>query len=170
MPESHRSGTRESSSRTRSRQKPRVPLALRQTFNRDASLSELERLRSGELDSGELAERPPLLGPVAWVEHLVGWAAEPQPLVHARAQPAGRAEEAVGHLERRQLVGVEDLALDREQPELLAAERDQRGERGRAGRVLEQERRRLLHPADPQRSLDQPDAAVGPRERPVALA
>src|SRR3954465_11524420 len=120
MPESRRSGRRGSPSRTRSRQNPRGALASRQTLYSEISPSDAcPRLGGRELDPGELAERPPLLGPVARVEHLVVGAAELEPFVHAGAQPAGGAEEAIGHLERRQLLGVEDLALDREQPEPL---------------------------------------------------
>src|SRR5215208_4007819 len=108
------------------------------------------RGRSDErwLDSGELAEHLPVRRAVAEVEHLVVRAAGAQPGVHAGADAAGGAEVAVGHLELRQLVGVEDLALGDDEPEPRAAKRQERGERGRARAVLEQERRRVVEPAD----------------------
>ena len=105
------------------------------------------------------------------IEHLVVRAAEAQPGIHARAHARVGAEEAVGHLERGQLVGVEDLALGHEQPEALAAERHQRGERRGAGRVLEEEGRRVVEAADPERALDQPHGAVvaGQRQLPSPM-
>ena len=46
----------------------------------------------------------------------------------------------------------------------------QRGERARPDLVLEEERRRILEPADPEASLDQAYRLVPARERPVSLS
>ena len=75
--------------------------------------------------------------------------------VHARAHAAVGPEEPVGHLERGQLLGVEDLALADDQPVAAVAEHDEAWRASRAGLVLEQERRRVLERADPERALDQ---------------
>src|SRR4051812_45826341 len=113
------------------------------------------RSGKGELHAGELAEHPPRSCVVTGIEDLVVRAAQPQPRVHAVAQPRLRAEETVRHLERGQLLGVEDLPLADHEPEALTSERDERGERRGTGGVLEQQRRRVVQTADAQWSLDQ---------------
>src|SRR4051794_9075264 len=106
-----------------------------------------------ELEAGEPREHAPRLRLVSGVEDLVMRAAEAQPAVQARPDPGVGAEEPVRHLQRRQLAGVEDLALADQQPEAPAAERHE-GRQGRGARpVLEQERRRIPEAADPERPL-----------------
>src|SRR4051794_21510169 len=101
-----------------------------------------------ELDARELAEDAPRLEVAPEVHDLVVRAAELEPAIHARPDAGVRAEVAVRHLEMRQLVGVEHLALGDDEPEALAAERHERGERRGPGLVLEEERRRVGHAAD----------------------
>src|SRR5215469_15360833 len=64
-----------------------------------------------ELDAGELAEVPPRRGVVAQVHHLVVRAARGQPPVQAVPHPGCRAELAVGHLQGREYLGIQVLAL-----------------------------------------------------------
>src|SRR5215217_5168154 len=116
--------------------------------------------RRRELHACQLAERPPGRRLAAGVEDLVVWPAETQPGVHAGPQARVRAKEAVGHLQRRQLLGVEHLPLADEQPEALTAQRHERRQRRRAGAVLEEERGRVVEPADAERPLDEADRAV----------
>ena len=96
--------------------------------------------------------------------------AEAQPGVEARPDAGVRPEVAVGHLEARQLLRVEHLALGDDQPEAIAAEREERGDRRRPRLVLEEDRRRVGQPADAERPLDQARLAVRARDAPVALA
>ena len=97
-------------------------------------------------------------------------ATQPQPGVEAGADADVRPEVPVGHLEAGQLRPVEVLPLADDEPERLAAERDERRQRRRARLVLEQERGRVVEPADGDRPLDQAHRAVVARDPPVALA
>ena len=117
-----------------------------------------------------LAERLPVGGVVAQVHHLVVRAAVGQPAVQALAQPGRGPELPVRHLQGRQFLAVQVLALGDHQPEAIALQRDQRGQRGRPRLVLEQERGRVGQPPDAQRPLDQLHRPVGPGDLPVALA
>ena len=123
---------------------------------------------------GRPARRTPAT-PSAWRPGLSTWWCGPpsrsQASMHSRTPDVG-AEEAVGHLERRQLVGVEDLALGRRRRRKRSPPSDdERRQRAGPGRVLEEERRRVARaPPMPERALDQPDRAVVARQRPVALA
>src|SRR5215470_20152051 len=96
-----------------------------------------------ELDAGELAEVPPRRGVVAQVHHLVVRPARRQPPVQAVPHPGRRAELAIGHLKRREFLGVQVLTLGDDHAEPRALQRDQRGQGRRAGLILEQERRRV---------------------------
>src|SRR5262249_10823083 len=73
-------------------------------------------LHRDEFDAGEQAEDPPRRGVVTEVHHLVVRPARGQPSVQALAQPGGRPELAVGHLQRRQRRAVPVLPLRHHQP------------------------------------------------------
>src|SRR4051812_31466011 len=97
--------------------------------------------RSGgrQLESRRLAERRPGVRVPPRIEHLVVRAAEAQPSVHAVPHARVGPEQPVRHLERGELVAVEDLALRDDESEPRPLQRDQRGQGAWPGSVLEQE-------------------------------
>src|SRR5579859_3022382 len=106
---------------------------------------------------------------VAEVHYLVVRAAGRQPAVQAFLQTGRRAELAVRHLQRGELRAVQVLAFRDDEPETAALQGYQRGHGSWARLVLEQERRRVVEPPDAERTLDQPDRAIGPGDPPVAF-
>src|SRR3954447_86313 len=124
----------------------------------------------GELEARRLAERRPGVRVPPRIEHLVVRAAEAQPSVHAAPHARVGPEQPVWHLERRELVAVEDLALGDDESEPRSLQRDQRGQGAWPRSVLEEERRGIVQPADAERALDEAYGTVLAGQGPVALA